>query len=401
MSVAPEVEHRARLVLLDTLGCMLGGRSAPEVAAFESEFSSVESGNFSFPGGRRLSVLGATAVGAMAADWDGAAEEFPPSHASPAVPVAAALLPQGLARDVNLQLLLDSLIAGYEVGAQAASARFSWDGRVDRHWPSLGVAAGLAHLLKLPAGMRAAALDFAAESPLPASDGVDEQGPSSPRRAWLGALAALSAAAGLQRPSQASVAHELDDTRASSLILQSHLKSHAASLPVHFGAEAARGVRDLIEGRTAAISGIRLRVDAWAMERCGHRSPERPALAQSSLSFGVAAALRWGGIEAGVYRNERFHDAELRRLEQLVIIEASRESRGATLAVMADDECHDFSVDTIPGAPEQPMSDEEVAAKFLRQAAASVPAEKAYNFASVLLCGESQTPLRSIWDLLF
>src|SRR3954464_15931094 len=98
MSAAPAVEHRARLVLLDTIGCMLAGRSATEVAAFESEFSSVQSCNFSFPGGRRLALVGAPAVGAMAADWDGAAEDVPSAGASPSVPLVAALLPQALAR---------------------------------------------------------------------------------------------------------------------------------------------------------------------------------------------------------------------------------------------------------------------------------------------------------------
>ena len=68
------VTSKARQLLLDTVGCILAGRSAPEVAGLESEFSSLESGAFSFPNGRRLSSLGAAAVAAMAATWDEACE---------------------------------------------------------------------------------------------------------------------------------------------------------------------------------------------------------------------------------------------------------------------------------------------------------------------------------------
>ena len=53
------------------------------------------------------------------------------------------------------------------------------------------------------------------------------------------------------------------------------------------------------------------------------------------------------------------------------------------------------------GATDLPMTDEEIAAKFMRYAAASVPAEKAYNFASVVLRGDGDIAFREAWDLLF
>ena len=144
---AEEVELKARLMLLDTLGCMLAARSAPEVSSFESAFSSIESGLFTFPGGRRLSTLGATAVGAMAATWDEACEGLAVAHGRPGVPVIAALLPQAIARDATLGLVLDSLVAGYEVGARCGAwLRVKPGMHVDGNWPSLGVAAAMASL---------------------------------------------------------------------------------------------------------------------------------------------------------------------------------------------------------------------------------------------------------------
>ena len=47
------------------------------------------------------------------------------------------------------------------------------------------------------------------------------------------------------------------------------------------------------------------------------------------------------------------------------------------------------------------MSDEEVAAKFLRYTAGIIDAERAYNFASVVLRGDRDIAFRAAWDLLF
>ncbi|MDP1908400.1 MAG: MmgE/PrpD family protein, partial [Hyphomicrobium sp.] len=158
-----EVESKARLMLLDTIGCMLAARSAPEVVGFETEFSSLESGLFTFPGGRRLSSLGATAVGAMAATWDEACEGLALAHGRPGVPVIAALLPQAVARDATVGLVLDSLVAGYEVGARCGAwLRVKPGMHVDGNWPALGVAAAMARLLGLSANMTMTAINTAA-----------------------------------------------------------------------------------------------------------------------------------------------------------------------------------------------------------------------------------------------
>lgn len=415
------VEHKARQMLLDTIGCMLAARGAPEVMGLESEFSALESGAFVFPGGRRLSALGAAAVGAMAATWDEACEGLALAHGRPGVPVIAALLPQAIARDVKLEALLSSLVAGYEVGARAGAwLRIRPGMHVDGNWPALGVAAGMAHLLSLPVGMRMAAVDIAAcQLPtslyLPVARGANARNTYLAHSAWLGLLAALSAAGGVSAPADAATYYATHFARedadaavgaSRALILESYLKPHAAVRHAHYGAEAARRLRDRIEGKTAAISAIQLRIYQEAITYCGNRAPQTPIQGQFSLSFGLAAGLRHGGIEAGVYRKEKFHDAELRRLEALVDVEADAEltannARGAFLEIRAGDETHSVRVDAIKGDPDLPMTDEEIAAKFMRYAAASVPAEKAYNFASVLLRVKGETPFRSIWDLLF
>lgn len=416
-----EVELKARLMLLDTIGCMLAARSAVEVSGFETEFSSLESGLFTFPGGRRLSTMGAVAVGAMAATWDEACEGLALAHGRPGVPVIAALLPQAVARDTTLGLLLDSLVAGYEVGARCGAwLRVRPGMHVDGNWPALGVAAGMARLLGLPAAMTMTAINTAAcqlatSLYLPVTAGANARNTYLAHSAWLGLLATFSAAGGITAPENAlqHYAEHFADADADTLIaaerhliLESYLKSHAAVRHVHYGAEAALIIRAELEGKTRDISAIRLAVYEEARTYCGNSNPQTPIQAQFSLSFGAATGLRYNGIDPSIYRKERFEDPELRRLERLVQVETdpllgNAGRRGANLIVHAAGKTYQARVTAIKGDPAMPMSQEEVAAKFMRYAGASVPAGKAYGFASALVSCETSVPFRELWDLLF
>ena len=420
--VTPEaVDAKARLMLLDTIGCMLAARAAPEVAGLESEFSSLESGPFRFPGGERLSALGAAAVGAMAATWDEACEGHALAHGRPGVPVIAALLPQAIARDLTLGALLGALIAGYEVGARAGAwLRIGPRMHVDGNWPALGVAAGTARLLDLAPGLalvavRTAACQLPASLYLPVASGASARNTYLAHSAWLGLLAAFSAAGGVTAPADA-VAHYAEHFSAATdeplidaerfLILDAYLKPHAAVRHAHYGAEAAGVLRKRLKGSTQEISAIRLATYAEANTYCGNRDPQTPIQAQFSLSFGVAAGLRHGSIDAGIYRKGPFQDAELRRLEKLVRVEIDPSlgdsgRRGATLILEAGGKTRRARVSTIKGDAALPMSQEEVAAKFLRFTAKSVPAAKAYAFAAALVSCEPQVTCRDLWDLLF
>ena len=51
VAAQPAVEHKARLLLLDTLGCMLAGRAAHEVSALEANLTSLDPGAARFPEG--------------------------------------------------------------------------------------------------------------------------------------------------------------------------------------------------------------------------------------------------------------------------------------------------------------------------------------------------------------
>src|SRR6185369_7608893 len=114
-----EVSNHARLVFLDTVGCALAGRVAPEVAALERNLSALEPGPFHFPGAPGLGLRAATQVLAIATTWHEACEGHAYAHGRPGIPVIAALLPLGVQRGCTLGKFIDALVVGYEAGARA------------------------------------------------------------------------------------------------------------------------------------------------------------------------------------------------------------------------------------------------------------------------------------------
>ena len=413
--------NAARLILLDTIGCMLAGREAPEVAALEADYSALESGPFTFPGGRRLSLGSAAQVGAMAATWDEACEGHAFAHGRPGVAAVAALLPLAVAGERGLDATADALALAYEVGTRAGAwLRIAPGMHVDGNWPALGVAAGVARLIGLPAEGITRAIDIAAcQLPaslyLPVAAGKTARNTYLPHSAQLGMASAFAAKAGIGAPGDALADYAArfcapapaplpaphDD-----LILDTYIKPHAAVRHVYYGAEMAMSVREELGGATAGILNIALSIYREATVYCGNRAPATPIQAQFSLSFGIAAMLRFGVLDASVYRQDRFLDPELRRLEALVDIAIdpaldAQGKRGGALSVISGYREIWRDVRAIPGDATMPMSAEEIAAKFMRYSATRVANEKAFVFANAVLSAEVDVKMRVLWELLF
>jgi 2-methylcitrate dehydratase PrpD len=97
-----DVRAKARLVLLDTLGCALAASSHSKVEHLGKVLSQTDPG----------SVAGSAARFAMAACWDEACEGLARAHGRPGVAVIAALQALATARKATLGEVLDALIAG-------------------------------------------------------------------------------------------------------------------------------------------------------------------------------------------------------------------------------------------------------------------------------------------------
>ena len=415
-----EAALQARRLLVDTVGCALAGRHADEVRRLEAVLGACEPGDFSFPGGAAMGVQAAAQVLAMAATWDEACEGHALAHGRPGVPLVAALLPLALKRGASLGEFVDAFVLGYEVGARCGAwLRIRPGMHVDANWPALGVAAGVARLLGLsPAGIvqaiDIAACQLATSLYLPVREGRTARNTYLGHSASLGLQAAFASAAGIDAPEgalahyarthSAATAQPLPD--ATTLLLRdAYLKPFAAVRHVHYGATAARQVREQLAGDTAGIQGIVLKVYDEAIVYCGNRAPRTPIQAQFSLSFGIAAMLRFGDIDPSVYAAPRFDDAELRRLEALVVLETdadltARKQRGAMLTVTRAGGAIEKAVGTIAGDAASPLDRAALAAKFTHYAAHSVAGPKAAHFCDAVLDAPAGTGLRTLWQAL-
>lgn len=409
------MREKAKLMLLDTIGCIFAGRLSPEVISLEKALG-MEPGAFRFPGGAPLSTQAAAAVGAIASTWDEGCEGLAYAHGRPALPVVGALLPLAVLGDSSFNQTLESMITGYEVGARAGGwLRIRPGMHVDGNWPGLGVAAAVSALMGLGpesvmTAINIAACQLPASLYLPIRTGDNARNTYIAHSAWLGTLAAFSAQAGITAPPDALVHYaekfaaegEVPADPGRSFLLDAYFKLHATVRHAHYGIEAACIIRKELHHETAGITAIRLRTYPEAVTYAGNRAPRVPIQGQFSVSLGAAAGLRFGGMEADIYREPKFSDPELRRLEALVDLQAdpSLTTRSAALTVVANGKEFEARCDRVPGDTGMPISKQEIIAKFLRYSTGTVDAEKAAAFAAALM-EEKDARFGALWARLF
>jgi 2-methylcitrate dehydratase PrpD len=416
----PAVRRKACLLLIDTIGCILAGRQAPELVQGEHLLSNLDPGSFRFPGAKPLSLQSAAAIAAMASAWDEACEGLPYAHGRPGLALIGALVPLAVHRRASVGRLLSSLRLGYEVGARAGGwLRIRPGMHVDGNWPALGVAAGVAHQLDLPPeriwqaiNITACQLPTSLYAPIRTGDMARNTYLS--HSAQLGLLAAFSAASGITAPpdaaleyavSYAAPAHTPAPSPAHDFLLESYLKPYAGVRHAHYGLEAAIRIRTLLGAELSGIEQIRLEVYEEAATYAGNRAPARPLTGQFSLSLAVAAGLRFGEMGPEVYRPDRFDDPELRRIESMVEVVTRPELgagglRAAILTVVTEQATYRERVDTVAGGPERPLSADEVIKKFVAYSAESVEAASAREFANALLDGSDARDFADLWSTL-
>lgn len=400
------VEEQARLLLLDTLGCLIAGMDHPAVREFSVGLARSFPGGHSWPGGEdALTPAGSAALGALAACWDEACEGLASAHGRPGLPVAPTVL--ALGRDLPLSALIDALIVGYEIGGRMGQAWPIKPGmHVDGGYHAVGVAAAVARLRggsaqALRDAISAAVCQLPSSLYLPITQGSSVRNLYPAHAVLLGALTGEAAAAGMSGPSGAAeqarkVVLGLEGVAEVAppehfLLLDGYLKPFAAVRHVHYGVTAALRMRVRLPDPTA-IRAIRLTVYEEAARYCGNRDPQTVIQAQFSLSYGVAAALVFGDLAPESYR-DLFHP-ELRRLEALVevVVDPNRSNRSAHLAISTDEETLGAESGDLPNV----MPPEKVVAKFTRYASPVIGRDRALLLATAILNGDWDAPLR--WE---
>jgi 2-methylcitrate dehydratase PrpD len=389
---AGSVADAARLLLLDSLGCMIAGLGHATPRHFAEALAITMPGLIRLPGcAAGLSEAGAAAVLAAAMCWDEANEGLARAHGRPALAVAPLCIAALAAGRVSLREARAAFALGYEVAARAGEIwRIRQGMHVDGSWHSLGAAAAAARLAGGDAaevaraiGLTSCQIPFALYAPIAA--GMDGRNSYPSHAVLLGAMAAAAARAGMDAPAEGlaearriALLHEAPAQRAPAgewLIAEAYIKPFAGVRHAHYAAAAALELRATIADRLDAITAIRLQTYGEALRYAANRAPARAIQAQFSLSWAVAAALMQGDLGPGAYTDAALIDPELRRLEALVELTEDAalthaEKRGARLIVtLVDGENHAASVGAIAGDPGLALDTAAVAAKCQRFAA--------------------------------
>jgi 2-methylcitrate dehydratase PrpD len=407
-----DARRKARVLALDTLGCALAALDQPVVARLAHRLSENDDGSLRLGAlDARLSPASAAVLLATAACWDEACEGLARAHGRPGVPVVAACIALGMKHGALLGTFLEGVVSGYEVGGRMGERlRIRGGMHVDAGWPSLGVAAGVCRLLGEDASVAQAAVEIAASQLpfglyLPVEQGADGRNTYLGHAAWLGIFAATAAQSGCAAPSGAVERHaELALLKAelpayadpeTYLIREAYLKPYAAVRHVHYAVEAALRLRQ----KASALDVLELRIYPEAVQYCGNRAPRTPIQAQFSLSFGIAAALRFGGLDASAYRSPQFEDVELRRVEALVRVRADESlGAGGRREAVLRIGTHEERISAVKGDPALPFTEEEACAKFLRGASAAIGGPAAERVARAMLDADETAPLRAVLE---
>ena len=410
----PEVNAKARLLLLDTVGCLIAGLSHHEVAQFGTALRVAFPGEMSWlTSDVALGPAGLAALGSTAVCWDEACDGHSGAHGRPALPVIPALLSLGAANKADLGDVVLALVTGYEIAARAGELwRIPSGWHVDGSWHSLGVAAAVARLTRgtdamLPA-IQAAACQIPASLYWPITHGSVVRNTYPAHAALLGMMASAAATAGFEMPegtfaeARRRVLRAADAGHATPpghwMILDGYIKPFAGVRHSHYGVAVALRLREQHAIAPGEIESIRIAVYAEAAQYCNNRAPRTAIQAQFSMSFAIAAALVLGDLGPPAY--QRIDDPVIQALEQRVVVEVDpqRTRRGARVTLTVAGRDLTESVDDIAGDPSLPMTQDQVIAKFHRYVDPIIGESHASNLERLFVQGGSAHDLLACFN---
>jgi 2-methylcitrate dehydratase PrpD len=411
--------HAMKRLLLDYLGVAIAG-SQTDSGKIAREFARLQGGarEATLIGGRgRVPMAAASFANAISChsieldDIDVLALfHFSPPVFSSALAVAEAFRSNGKA-------LLTALAAGCEVMERASMASNNdLRNRAFHTTPTCGVfgatvAAG--KLMKLNAAKLTSALGLAGAQ---ASGLMEMYGPSMQKRfnpgpaARNGVTAALMAKLGftgadtifegergfLRAFAGGGKGSKLTEGLGAPYDLRVEFKPYSCARPIHNAIDCALEIRRKHAPPIAAIGKIVVRRHPDWSEYHRNPAPRTYHEAQVSLPYSVAAALVEGNALLGQYTDRKLKEPVLRRLMGITRIETDGSlPRGVSCHMtvnLTSGEVFTAQVDYPKGSVENPMSDEELRAKFDNLAIPVVGAARASRMADTVMhierCGD-------------
>jgi 2-methylcitrate dehydratase PrpD len=383
---APSVIHQARRCFTDLLACSLAGipaRGSQVARAFAISFGSVPECSL-FGDGRRVALPLAVLANTTACEALDADDGYNLVKGHPGAFLFPALLAFAERDGMTGTHAIETLVAGYEIGIRAGllvHAMYSPAYHGSGSWGGIGTAAVTARCLRLDRAATAHAL-AAAEyhgTMAPIMRCVSYPGMTKDGVAWsafAGVSAALLARSGFESNSSLFALDEaaplVDSLGVRFFIEDLYFKPYCCCRWAHPAVRAALSIVGHYQIDRAAIECITVETfaEAGALSRSAPRSSEE---AQYSVAYPLAAALLYGDVGPeqvleGGYSDERVL-ALLARIEFRHRRDLQAEFPARRLAEVKIDVAgaqYTSGVVAAHGDPVDPMSDEEIQAKFRR-----------------------------------
>jgi 2-methylcitrate dehydratase PrpD len=414
-----------RLLLLDTLGALLGGLRYPPVRAFGDTLRA--SGPTDLPFGR-LVTLGAAATWL---DADSGGSFHPQGHRLPPVPTAhpaphsLPVLLHAAASGVDDRRLLEIFLIANEIGMRFGAGTTLRPGLHPHgiHGP-IAAAVATALLHDLSPATTATAVELAGSVPLAATLAVPMRG-GTVRNLWTGLGAYYGAAAAGRAadgaPGSAALLTELlDGVVCTDLdteeltgelgirwrLADSYLKPYACARWVHPTLDAFRAavadVPDPVHDRGGLAA---IEVDTFAFAASLSAAEATSDLhARFSVPVSLATLALDGELAAGGFLPDRLARAEVRSLAALVRLREEptysaalpRERPAAVTVRWRDGSSVSATVRNARGNPDNPMTTDEVATKFRRNSEDVLTPATADAVVTGLLAGATGDTLHAV-----
>ncbi|MDM0071585.1 MmgE/PrpD family protein [Variovorax sp. J31P207] len=428
-----EVIERTKRHILDTLGAAFAGSASAETrAVLKTLRDQGAGGNCAIWGeharltARDAALVNGVSAHALELDDTGGCDH------SGAVVLPAALAACGLAEQpVTGSDLVAAVVAGYDVGRRVLEACGGYATHNGTGWHSTGTcgafgsAAAAARILRLSPEQTLWALGHAASysSGLWAfvHDGSQTKRLHTGKAAEGGLMAALLARNGVTGASKVfedvwggffntfvpkgqqpeALTADLGQTWK---LLRCSIKPHASCRSNHGAIDALLHLRAQHEGLAQRIGSVDVRLSKFVMSMCGGRDLATLTSAQMSMAYGMASAWVFGDANLERYLTPTRNDGRLVAAMSLVRLhpdDAMADLDEPEVTVHSEGRpslTHRVAVAL--GAPTNPLSSEQLLAKFHDLAKVSQPLDRASALAQIVLKLEEVRDLRDLLELM-
>jgi 2-methylcitrate dehydratase PrpD len=430
--VPPGVVEHTKLLLLDTLGAALAGVGTAEgeaIMAALPQFAAA-TGPCTVWGTpvRTTRAAAALANGTLAHAQE--LDDFGGCDHSGAV-VIPAVLAASERTGVSGARVLEAIIVGYDIALRVLEAVGGYRAHNDRGWHStgtcgsFGAAAGVAKVLGLgvPETVSAIGLagSFTGGTWAFLADGAMSKRYHPGRAAEIGVTSGFLAQAGFTGPSRVLEAewggflatYAPDDRHPEKLvdwlgadfkIMRSGVKPYACCRAIHSTLDAilALRARDIPSAEDVRRVVVRCTPNVAAM--VGNPDPRTRLAAQMSLPYSVAVALLTGRASLDEYQDVRLSDPAIRalaaRVEVVIDPALAKDAEPRVTVTVRTGQTVTRQVPFAKGAPENPLSREEVVAKYTGLASRVLSASAVSRLHGAVLSIEQAASLDALFGAL-